>query len=126
MKFTFLLIICSGLIYSVTAEEQRGILHVHHSRSSCNDHYWFCCNYKYRLNPVALPKYVIKFSIISVAAAFSTGIVRDMPSRASFDASPSCSAAHNYGAILFFMMDISLFVGVAAITIVPALQVCGI
>jgi hypothetical protein len=27
-----------------------GILHVHHSRSFCNDHYWFCSNYKYCLS----------------------------------------------------------------------------
>uniref|UniRef100_A0ACD5ZK48 Uncharacterized protein n=1 Tax=Avena sativa TaxID=4498 RepID=A0ACD5ZK48_AVESA len=69
------------------------------------------------------------FITLEVLAMIITGsaaiirIVSDAPSRASFDVSPSYFSAHNYGAILYFIMDISLFVGVAAKTKVPALQI---
>jgi palmitoyltransferase ZDHHC13/17 len=50
--------------------------------------------------------------------------VRDPASPASFGAWVRYSAVHHTGAVSFIAMDLFLFFGVAALTVIQASQVC--
>jgi palmitoyltransferase ZDHHC13/17 len=64
------------------------------------------------------------FVCVCFIACFVTGIVRDPASPASFGAWVRYSAVHHTGAVSFIAMDIFLFFGVVALTVVQASLVC--